>query len=163
MRVGPFQAIKTCLAKSFQFSGRASQAEFWWFVGLVLLGGLVIAFVDDRLIGHRNSAFAEHHLLIWLYIFVVLLPLHAVAARRLKDANWPRWFAIAPLAITVICVAGMIAQLGILPYYDLKGLGWFLAWLALTYPFSMALIIGLSLRSSPFSTLSGPNPHEVPQ
>ena len=29
--MGPLDAIKTCLAKSFQFKGRASRAEFWWF------------------------------------------------------------------------------------------------------------------------------------
>lgn len=29
--MGPAQAIKTCFAKSFQFSGRASRAEFWLF------------------------------------------------------------------------------------------------------------------------------------
>lgn len=29
--MGPLDAIKTCLAKSFQFKGRASRSEFWWF------------------------------------------------------------------------------------------------------------------------------------
>ena len=31
----PLTAIKTCLAKSFQFSGRASRSEFWWFASFL--------------------------------------------------------------------------------------------------------------------------------
>jgi uncharacterized membrane protein YhaH (DUF805 family) len=33
----PLQAIKTCLAKSFQFSGRSGRAEFWLFALAVFL------------------------------------------------------------------------------------------------------------------------------
>jgi uncharacterized membrane protein YhaH (DUF805 family) len=29
--LGPVQAIRTCFARPFQFSGWAGRAEFWWF------------------------------------------------------------------------------------------------------------------------------------
>jgi uncharacterized membrane protein YhaH (DUF805 family) len=35
--MGPAEAIRTCLAKYFQFSGRAGRAEFWLFAAAVFL------------------------------------------------------------------------------------------------------------------------------
>ncbi|MEO0905038.1 MAG: DUF805 domain-containing protein, partial [Pseudomonadota bacterium] len=33
--MGPLDAIKTGFAKSFEFKGRASRSEFWWFAAFV--------------------------------------------------------------------------------------------------------------------------------
>ena len=89
---GPAEAIRTCLAKSFQFKGRATRSEFWWFapVGIacialccVLLRPIMIA--DPTGIG-----------------FIVLLafsflPLTSAGARRLSDTG------ARPLGIMLPC------------------------------------------------------------
>ncbi|RLJ59495.1 uncharacterized protein DUF805 [Litoreibacter meonggei] len=76
--MGPVEAIATCLRKFITFSGRASNHEFWWF-------------------------YIPASLLIWLVLVIepipglllkalLLVPLHAVAARRMRDQDkriWP--------------------------------------------------------------------------
>lgn len=47
--MGPLDAIKTCLAKSFQFKGRASRAEFWWFIALAWMAVTAATFADQIL------------------------------------------------------------------------------------------------------------------
>ncbi len=44
--MGPAQAIRTGLAKSFQFSGRASRSEFWWFAVFCFLIALLAIGLD---------------------------------------------------------------------------------------------------------------------
>jgi uncharacterized membrane protein YhaH (DUF805 family) len=44
--MGPAQAIRTGLAKSFQISGRASRSEFWWFAVFCAFAGFFAAALD---------------------------------------------------------------------------------------------------------------------
>ncbi len=39
-------AIKTCLRKYAVFSGRATRAEFWWWVLAVVIVSVVVSIVD---------------------------------------------------------------------------------------------------------------------
>ena len=73
--MGPLDAIKTGFAKSFDFKGRASRSEFWWFY---LSTALVL-----NLIPNDQTA-----VLLLVYV-VFLVPRHAVAVRRMRDQG--RW------------------------------------------------------------------------
>jgi uncharacterized membrane protein YhaH (DUF805 family) len=66
-------AVKTCLAKYADFSGRATRAEYWWFFLAVLLGSAVTSLITLRIYA--------------LFSLVTLLPLIAAGARRLHDTN----------------------------------------------------------------------------
>jgi uncharacterized membrane protein YhaH (DUF805 family) len=97
--MGPAQAITTCLAKSFQFSGRASRSEFWWFTLLSIAVTLALLFaIDVNLLGLDLAS-------DWLYAPVsdtfglLMLPATvSVTARRLQDRGLPGWPAALCLA-----------------------------------------------------------------
>ena len=74
---GPIDAIKTCIKKSFDFRGRASRSEFWWFWILVV----VVKIATIELIGGENNFLAVTW--GWFVIFI----LTSVTLRRLHDTN----------------------------------------------------------------------------
>ena len=81
--MGSAQAIRTCLTKSFQFSGRTSRPEFWWFALLWLPFACVVSVLVSP------TVFSKVHLFGALFLRVVaFLPLLSAAARRGIDAGY---------------------------------------------------------------------------
>jgi len=95
---GPVDAVRTCLIKFFDFRGRASRSEFWWFFAtvatLILLNALL-----------PKSLTTEEFLLTAV---VVQPPLWTVTVRRLHDINRTGWW-IFPHAhlVALNAVAGL--------------------------------------------------------
>ncbi len=87
-------SIRTCFQKYFDFSGRASRPEFWWFA--------LCAFVAQAVLGL---------LLPGIAFLVLALPFLAVSARRLHDtgrsAVWLTFYPLAGLAFAVLVVAAL--------------------------------------------------------
>lgn len=77
------EAVKTCFAKYADFTGRASRAEYWWWVLFVFLCSMALS-----LLGHVLSG---------VFSVAVLLPGLAVAARRLHDADLSAWWLLLAL------------------------------------------------------------------
>ena len=73
-------AVRTCLRKYADFTGRAARPEFWWFA----LANLVVTQVIGLI-------FAPLGLLLSLGL---LLPGLAVGARRLHDVNKSGWLQL---------------------------------------------------------------------
>jgi len=76
-------AIKTCLRKYADFSGRAARPEFWWFFLFQVLVMVVTGMVSEVLNG--------------LAALALLLPGLAVGARRLHDIGKSAWFLLVGL------------------------------------------------------------------
>jgi len=74
------ESIATCIAKCFDFAGEASRSEFWWFFLFVAVLNSCIYFVSARLSG--------------LFFLVALVPVLAVANRRLHDTNHSGWWQL---------------------------------------------------------------------
>jgi uncharacterized membrane protein YhaH (DUF805 family) len=93
--MGPAQAIRTGLAKSFQFSGRASRSEFWWFALIMApvigFGSIVLSSVSFSAVESREYAF----LLSFVLRSILFIPLLAAVSRRAQDAGvrsgWVEW------------------------------------------------------------------------
>ena len=86
-------AVKTCLTKYADFNGRATRTEYWWFFLAVLLGSAAAS-----LIGFRVYA---------LFSVATMLPMIAVGARRLHDANCSGWWqllTLVPFGVIVVVV-----------------------------------------------------------
>ncbi|NVM92780.1 uncharacterized membrane protein YhaH (DUF805 family) [Variovorax sp. SG517] len=84
-------AVKTCLSKYADFTGRASRSEFWWFV----LAQLVVLIVASLI----------HRFVYGIAALGLLLPALAVGARRLHDIGKSGWFlllALIPLVNLVL-------------------------------------------------------------
>ena len=83
-------AIRTCLVKYADFTGRAGRAEYWWFVVFVLLVCSIATLV--------------HEAAGTIALLLLALPLLAAGARRLHDtghSGWWQLFALAPVAVVV--------------------------------------------------------------
>jgi uncharacterized membrane protein YhaH (DUF805 family) len=95
-------AIATCFGKYWTFKGRASRAEFWWFMLFGILAGFT-ADKFDRLVFGTDAA--KHPLVGFgtVVSFVVGLPALTVGCRRLHDIGksgwWQTLLLLAPLAI----------------------------------------------------------------
>jgi len=76
-------AVKTCLSKYADFSGRASRSEFWWFV----LAQLVVLIVASLI----------HRFVYGIAALGLLLPALAVGARRLHDIGKSGWLQLLML------------------------------------------------------------------
>lgn len=167
--MGPAQAIKTGFAKSFQFSGRATRSEFWWFAPVGLLPPL---FVANQLAWDRFEFFG-----IWRVVLLILIsmPLLAAGSRRLQDAGeeghqillpfmppillWLGyqalyWFSLGTAVFGLGLVIGFLALLILIPAYLFALLASFML---------LGPVVGMLLvPSEPTSNEYGPNPHEVP-
>ena len=88
------KAISTCLAKYFDFKGRASRPEYWWFYLFVTLlsWGAMIVDKTDVLSAIINLA--------------LLIPVLSAGARRLHDTNRSGWWQL--LMITIIGLIPLI-------------------------------------------------------
>jgi uncharacterized membrane protein YhaH (DUF805 family) len=81
-------AVKVCLNKYVDFSGRARRSEYWWFVLFYVLVYIVAAIID----GVLGTNFVV--ILAWLGL---LLPGLAVGVRRLHDTSKSGWFILLGL------------------------------------------------------------------
>lgn len=91
-------AVKTCFAKYATFSGRASRAEFWWFVLFNFIIGVILGSfgVIMALSTYQTSWFFVAD----IYELAILLPSLAVLVRRFHDTNRSAWnlcWAFLPL------------------------------------------------------------------
>ena len=74
------KAVKACLTKYADFSGRAARPEFWWFILAQVVVSLVL-----------NMIFP---LLGMLFSLAVLVPTLAAGSRRLHDIGKSGWLQL---------------------------------------------------------------------
>ena len=86
------ESIQTCYKKFFDFSGRASKSEYWWFqlYGIIIY---VLLFVFQ----------GDLALLFSILSIANTIPLWAAAVRRLHDTDKSGWMVL----ISVIPLIGL--------------------------------------------------------
>jgi len=90
-----FFVIKNCYKKYFDFNGRASRTEFWYFW---IFGWFTTVFLTTLFFYVSKN-------LIWiLVIFIVAttIPWVALTARRLHDLNKSGWYQLVPVIVGVL-------------------------------------------------------------
>jgi uncharacterized membrane protein YhaH (DUF805 family) len=98
MKMSFGDSIATCFRKYAEFKGRASRAEYWWFVLFAVLAYVAAAIVDTALENAAPTA---------LVLLGLLLPSLSVAVRRLHDTGRPGWWyliALIPFGSIVLIV-----------------------------------------------------------
>ena len=80
------ESIQTCYKKFFDFSGRASKSEYWWFQ----LYNAIIYVLSFVFQGDLVS-------LLSILIIVNLIPVYAVGVRRIHDSDKSGWFVLISL------------------------------------------------------------------
>ncbi len=82
-----YEAIRVCLTKYAEFTGRASRSEFWWFTLFVILVAGALVYLSEALSN--------------VFLIAMLLPFLAAGARRLHDSGkspWWQLFLLVPVA-----------------------------------------------------------------
>ena len=80
------ESIQTCYKKFFDFSGRASKSEYWWFqLYNAIIYVLSFIFQGDLV------------LLFSILIIANLIPVYAVGVRRIHDSDKSGWFVLISL------------------------------------------------------------------
>lgn len=104
------ESVKTCVRKYADFSGRATRAEFWWWVLATMLVGFAIGTVDGAInallaggIGYGFSPLSS------IFGLAVLLPDLAVTCRRLHDIGKSGWWQLAWFVIAFLGAIPLIA------------------------------------------------------
>ena len=95
------ESVKQCLWKYADFSGRATRAEFWWWVLLTTIGFIIFYGVPGFI---SDSSELLDLLLFTLpgitFQLLTLFPSLAVTARRLHDLGKSGW-------LSLLCYAGI--------------------------------------------------------
>ncbi|WP_345229517.1 DUF805 domain-containing protein [[Roseibacterium] beibuensis] len=89
-------AVRTCLSKYVDFSGRAQRSEFWWFYLFNIIGSAVANVIDTAVLGFPALS------LIWM--LGLILPGIAVSVRRMHDLDKSGWW----IFIILIPIVGVI-------------------------------------------------------
>jgi len=91
---------KTVLKKYAEFNGRASRAEYWYFVLFNVIISIAISIIESILgLSKNGSGF-----LSWFYSLAILIPTLAVAIRRMHDVNKSGWFILIPIYNLILAI-----------------------------------------------------------
>ena len=92
----PLSWYFTVLKKYATFTGRATRAEFWYFILFNTIVSFILAILD--------GIFGTNGVFYGIYVLAVLIPTLAVEVRRLHDIGKSGWW----LLISMIPIIGII-------------------------------------------------------
>ena len=111
------------LRRYAEFSGRSRRKEYWMYVLLLIIVGVVLSLIES-LLGLGGSV-GPYGPLSALFALATFVPSLAVSIRRLHDSNRSGWWVligIAPYAVLVLAmVSGSLALTGLLSLVALGG------------------------------------------
>ena len=81
--MGPVEAFITAWRKSFDYEGKATRAEFWWFYLATSIVSLLLFFIFIVAYLNYISVFP----LISLYFFGQIFPFISITIRRIRDTG----------------------------------------------------------------------------
>ena len=106
-------AVKTCLRKYADFQGRATRAEYWWWLLATLIGSVIFSAVDSSIASFSGPDW-DYSPFATIFALAVLLPDLAVTARRLHDigkSGWWQlvWYAALPVVVITLVIGLILA------------------------------------------------------
>ena len=109
--MGFFEAVKTCLKKSFVFKGRARRSEFWWWTLFSTVFGFIVSLPAEE-ISEDNVLLMVLYTLGLLALCVYLgIANFAVATRRLHDIGRSGWWYGATLIFGAVWTVWMVVKM----------------------------------------------------
>jgi len=96
-----FEYYKDAFRNYTKFSGRATRAQYWYFVLFNLIAGFVLGIFDKMIFGQDTSVLGG------LYGLIIFLPGLAVSVRRLHDIGKSGWWFL----ISFVPLAGFVVLL----------------------------------------------------
>lgn len=151
-------AITTCLRKYVVFSGRATRAEFWWWVLAVVIASIAASIADSVINGLTRGNIDG--VLSGIFALAVLLPNLAVTVRRLHDIGKSGWWLLAWIVLVVgpwVILGGLIigATFGalfsagsapnLIEFFAELLIGFALIWVLVILGFIFALLVSVAV------------------
>ena len=102
------EAIKSCLRQYVGFRGRATRAEYWWWVLGTVVVHILLSIVDGIIFGFDVDSAS---VLQPLFGLATLLPSLAVTARRLHDIGRTGWWQLVWIAVGVFGALPFVVML----------------------------------------------------
>ena len=115
-------AITQCLRKYVQFNGRATRAEFWWWI----LAVAIVSFGLNAFNGFFNALVGQSvfGLLPAIFSLAVLLPNLAVTSRRLHDIGKSGWWQLVWIVASILGVIPLGVGIAATVIAALSGESW---------------------------------------
>ena len=98
------RAVELGFKNYFKFSGRATRAEYWWWILFTVLAGIGLAVVDT--LTATMGMFGDSGLLGFLFELATMVPTFALSVRRLHDINRTGWWLLLVLGFFPIAAIG---------------------------------------------------------
>ena len=89
------ESIQTCYKKTFNFKGRASKSEFWWFYlydAIIYVAGEMAWKTDSNDNYIYSDGIVTLGIILTILFFINVIPAAAVGVRRLHDTNRSGWW-----------------------------------------------------------------------
>ncbi len=90
------EAVRTCFVRYFDFSGRSTRPEFWYYVLFLIIAGLIFDFIDASIAG---EPFLDYEGLGFFGIIFFLLTMTTLKIKRFSSIK-----SINPLGNTIIFI-----------------------------------------------------------
>ena len=96
-----FDAVASAFRRYFDFSGRSSRSEFWWFFLFCILLYMLAFSLSINEIGEPDSSNPEKFLsqaltsLFGITVIVTFIPSISISVRRFHDINMSGWWYVA--------------------------------------------------------------------
>jgi uncharacterized membrane protein YhaH (DUF805 family) len=86
------EAVRTCFQKYFDFSGRATRREYWFFYLFIIVFSIFIGIISG--ISESYVSGSVFSFISSLFYLAVFLPSFSVSVRRLHDTNRSGWMLL---------------------------------------------------------------------
>ena len=86
------QAVFLAYSRIFDYSSRASRAEYWWFF---LFGGIIYTL-------YHYFKLQDNAVCVYLFLFFFVTPNLPLSVRRLHDINKSGWWMLLGLILPII-------------------------------------------------------------
>lgn len=121
--MGFLDAVAVCFRKYFDFSGRGSRPEYWWFTLFVVAGSVATTVLDGILFGFdagltdiARTPFGS------VFTLATLIPSVSATARRLHDMGRSGWaMLLSGIPLTAVAVLGILYLEDESLFYDASG------------------------------------------
>ena len=142
------ESVKTCIWKYADFSGRATRAEYWWWVLATTIVSMAFSSVESFINAVSDTYFFSP--LSSIFLLAILLPNLAVTARRLHDTGKSGWWQLVWIVIGVMgtiplivgIAVGLIAVFGGGSWANFTELGF---WIPIVFGLLVSLLIWVGL------------------
>ena len=101
-RIGFQTAVRLGFIRYFDFRGRSTRAEYWWFTLFLFLGSIVTSILDSFM----GTGGPEGGLIEGIFSLITLIPSIAICVRRLHDINRTGWGLL--IGFTIIGIIPLV-------------------------------------------------------